>query len=486
MNNYFNKLLDRNKVAKLTDHLTAVRPIICIQGLGFVGAAMATAVANARNEDDSLAFNVIGVDLPTVDGLERITSINSGIFPFPTTDEKLIDALQRAIQQNNLIATSHSDAYSMADVVIVDVHCDIIHDDGIPRVNFGPFVNAIRTVAEKIQPYKLIIVETTVPPGTCEKIVLPELQSIFRKRGLPVDSILLAHSYERVMPGREYYDSIVNFWRVYSGHNNAAAEACHNLLSKTINVKEFPLTRLASTTASETAKVLENSYRAVNIAFIDEWSRFAESAGVDLFEVIDAIRLRPTHSNMRQPGFGVGGYCLTKDPLFGLISARDVLDIPNVTFPLSTLGLTINQAMPVATLDRLQSLLPNKTKSARVLLMGVSYRSDVGDTRYSPSELFFKEAKSRGIEIIPHDPLVAFWQELAIEITQTLPDLLLIGGVDAVVFAVAHEDYKQIDFQKWLQGRTPLIIDANRVLTVKQVKSLEMLGCSFSRMGTGQ
>ena len=262
-------------------------------------------------------------------------------------------------------------------------------------------------------------------------------------------------------------------------------EACQEFLSRIINVKEFPLSRLKSTTASETAKVLENSYRAVNIAFIDEWSRFAEEAGVDLFEVIDAIRIRPTHSNMRQPGFGVGGYCLTKDPLFGVIAAKDILGIPNVKFPLSTLGLAINRDMPLATLDRLQNLLPAKVEGARVLLMGISYRSDVGDTRYSPSEIFLHEARRRSIEIIPQDPLVTYWHEMGIEVIETLPDLKVIGPVDAIVFAVSHEQYREIDFPTWLQHATPVIIDANRVLTTEQIRSIKILGCSYARMGEG-
>lgn len=124
------------------------------------------------------------------------------------------------------------------------------------------------------------------------------------------------------MPGSHYLDSIVNYWRVYSGVTKESADRCMHFLQSVINTEEYPLTQLSSTTASETAKVLENSYRALNIAFMEEWGRFAEEIGINMFEIVEAIRKRPTHANIMKPGFGVGGYCLTKDPLFVKIGAE--------------------------------------------------------------------------------------------------------------------------------------------------------------------
>ena len=114
------------------------------------------------------------------------------------------------------------------------------------------------------------------------------------------------------MPGKNYFDSIINYWRVYAGIDKKSADRCERFLSKIINIKDYPLSRLKNTISSECGKVLENSYRAVNIAFMEEWGRFAEDANIDIYEIVKSIRLRPTHQNIRQPGFGVGGYCLTK------------------------------------------------------------------------------------------------------------------------------------------------------------------------------
>ena len=126
------------------------------------------------------------------------------------------------------------------------------------------------------------------------------------------------------MPGKNYLDSIINYWRVFAGINDISADKCAEFLSKIINVKKYPLTRLSNTNESETGKLLENSYRAVNIAFIEEWGRFAEDIGLDLFNIIDAIKMRPSHNNIMQPGFGVGGYCLTKDPRFADLSVKQI------------------------------------------------------------------------------------------------------------------------------------------------------------------
>ena len=458
------------------------QPVVCIQGLGFVGTAMAVAVANARDPDGSPCFNVVGVDLPTNEGLARIEAINAGALPFETQDQKLPDALRKAHSIDNLAATANPVVYSLASIIVVDVHLDVTYNGNTPSLELEGFQAAIRTLGDVMRPGCLVIVETTVPPGACEKVVAPELAAAMNKRGLPEDAFLLAHSYERVMPGKGYYDSIVNFWRVYAGHTPEAAAACENFLSKVLNVKDYPLTRLGSTTASEIGKVLENSYRATNIAFMEEWGRFAEAVGVDLFEVISAIRKRPTHSNMRQPGFGVGGYCLTKDPLLAKLAARELFGIEDMDFVFSALAVATNNAMPLVSLDKVQEILGGSLNGKTILLLGASYRQDVGDTRYSPSQIFVENARERGAHIICHEPMADYWPELDMKLSAELPSL---NGIDAVVFAVPHEQYKKLNFNKWLNGSTPLFFDANNVISKEQRQGLRAAGCKVSAIGRG-
>ncbi len=463
------------------------RPTVCVQGLGFVGAAMAAAVARSCGPDGQPRFNVLGVDLDTPQGRGAIDSLNAGRFPFATNDPALGQAVAEAHEAGNLVATSAPEAFALASVILVDVNLDLDPAPGgpgeaAPRLELAGFRRAIRTIGENMAPGALVIVETTVPPGTCERVVAPELVAALAARGLDAADFLLAHSYERVMPGAGYLDSIVNYWRAYAGHSQAAADACRDFLSQVINVEAFPLRRLGSTTASETAKVLENSYRAVNIAFVEEWGRFAEAVGIDLFEVVDAVRQRPTHGNIRQPGFGVGGYCLPKDPLLALAAAGQIFGRDDLDFPFCRMAVAVNQAMPRVSVDALQGLLGGSLDGRRVLLLGVSYRPDVADTRATPAAVFLAEAERRGARVLLHDPMVRDWAELGRDEPGYLP---APHGLDALVFAVAHEDYRRLDFRAWLNGARPAVLDANDVLSAGQRGALRALGCPLASIGRG-
>ena len=334
------------------------------------------------------------------------------------------------------------------------------------------FKAAMHTLGRQIKQGTLVIVETTVPPGTCEKIVYPIISEEFSKRNIDQREIFIAHSYERVMSGENYFDSIVNFWRVYSGINEDSADKCQEFLESVISTEHYPLTRLEKTTATEIAKVLENSYRAATIAFMEEWGRFAEAVHVDLFEVIEAIRMRPTHSNMRQPGFGVGGYCLTKDPYFAPLAAKEIFGLENMDFQFSTQAVRTNNAMPLVSLDKVESLLGGNLKGKKLLILGVSYRQDVGDTRYSPTEIFVKEAKNRGAEITCHDPLVSCWNEMNMQVLTEIP---VFHEYDAVVFTVQHKLYTTLDFRALSLKDGLLIFDANCVLNKKQRSDIKQL-----------
>ncbi len=442
---------------------------------------MAVALAEAREADGTHSFDVVGIDLLNGSGEARINAINSGCFPFGTTDEALKAGVNRGRSTGNLRASSEPAEYETADVVVCDVHLDVDFSATPPSAKFGGFLAAIRTLGERIAPGTLVIIETTVPPGTTQKIVAPELERCLKARGLDPKSVLVAHSYERVMPGRDYLRSITNIWRVYSGVTEEAGDACEAFLKKIINTADFPLTRLKQPLESETAKLMENSFRATNIAFVDEWARFAERAGIDLEAVITAIRLRPTHRNLMRPGFGVGGYCLTKDPLLLGIGAREILGIDDLTFPFCEAAVATNKQMPKATIAMLEASLGG-LKGKRILLLGASYREDVADGRYSPSADFLVWAEAKGARIDVQDPFLDELEEIDRPVAQTLtsPD-----GYDAAVFAVAHEPYRNLAPQEWLGRERPLIVDANLVLKAAQIKGFQQAGCRVKVIGRG-
>ena len=459
------------------------RPVVCVQGLGFVGMVMAIATAYSKNNHGSPVYNVIGVELPTAYGLERIAQINNGRLPLNTGDRFILEAFEDTLNGGNLFATTNHQAYSSADFIIVDVGLNLTCQDGRPVVDYSPFVEAIKTIGANCKEGALIVVETTVPPGTCEKIVVPELRKELFKRSIPADNVYIAHSYERVMPGADYLNSLINYWRVYAGTTTTAADKCEEFLSNIINTKDYPLTRLHSTTASETAKVLENAYRATNIAFIEEWGRFAEAVGIDLLEVISAIRIRPTHSNIRQPGFGVGGYCLTKDPLFGLYAAHNLFNLSELDFPFSQMAVETNRVMPLVTADKLRQLFNGNLAGKKVLLLGISYRQDIGDTRNTPAEIFVRALQEENLIFECHDPYLADWPEMKMNILTKLPDPPFY---DAIVLAVPHKEYSFINYGSWLKGALhTAIIDANNVLTVEQRKQIRALGNRIISIGRG-
>lgn len=456
-------------------------PVVCVQGLGFVGSAMAVAVADRVDAHGVPHFNVVGVDLPTPAGQAKVEAINGGRLPVESADAELSAAFDRAHARGNLSATTDVTAFSRASVAVVDIHLDVAQGSGAPTVDFSGLRAAIRTLGKHLPPGALVLVETTVPPGTCDKVVWPELTAAAKARGLAEDAFLLAHSYERVMPGKDYYRSITNFWRVYAGHSPAAAAAAEAFLSKVINVASFPLTRLSSTTASETAKVLENSYRAVTIAMMDEWTRFADRVGIDLFSVIEAIRVRPTHSNIRYPGFGVGGYCLTKDPLLVGVAARDLFALDALEFPISTRAVAVNAAMPQVAVARATSML-GSLSGKRLLLLGVSYREDVGDTRYSPAEPFVRAVTAAGGTVVAHDPYVRHWDELGWELPRELPSP---QGFDLIVLGQRHDMYRRLDWAAWAGTQRPAVLDVNDVLSAAQRASLQAAGFRVSSLGRG-
>jgi nucleotide sugar dehydrogenase len=243
------------------------------------------------------------------------------------------------------------------------------------------------------------------------------------------------------------------------------------------------LTRLTSTTASETAKVLENTYRAVNIALMDEWGKFAEHVGIDLFEVIDAIKIRPTHSNIMRPGFGVGGYCLTKDPSFAPASYRQLFSGKDNNFPISKIASRINYNMPKHAFNLMKKAIGGSVLGKNIHILGVSYREDVGDTRFSPAEYFANICKSQGGAVTFSDPYIEYWDELDLPSTNIEE---FNSSIDVLVFGTPHSIYKKESYIKDKIINSKLVIlDTNNILSAKTIQVIKDIGCKMIFVGKG-
>jgi UDP-N-acetyl-D-glucosamine dehydrogenase len=211
----------------------------------------------------------------------------------------------------------------------------------------------------------------------------------------------------------------------------------------------------------------------MNIAFIVEWSRFAEEAGVDLYEVVNAIRMRPTHKNIMLPGLGVGGYCLTKDPLLASWARMNLFGSEEKLSQSET-GVRINDKMPYYAFDYLQSQFNGSFKGKKVLLLGVSYLNDVGDTRYTPVQGFFEQLINAGCDITLHDPHVAYWEEKELKINSDLT-ALISQPYDIVVITTGHKDYRNNPslIKALLAQKGSLIYDTIGVLSNDEINTLK-------------
>ncbi len=464
--------------------------IVAVQGLGFVGAAVAAVVANASDDAGERLHYVIGVDLATPGSYWKVGKINEGEPPFRTPDAKLPAILREAVQEReNLRATTCEEAYSLADVIIVDVPLDV--EDRVAqgaqeiRVGLAAFEAAVHTIGRNMRPDALVLVETTVPMGACERVALPILLEERRRRGID-EPVLLANAYERVMLGPGYVDSIRAFRRTFAGVDEPSAERARSFLSTFIDVEGHPLWQLGDTVSSELGKLLENSYRSLNIAFIYEWTLLAEKIGVNLFEVVDSIRVRTgTHDNMRYPGFGVGGYCLTKDSLLAQWSAANLFGV-DTELGMTLTGLKTNYEMPLHTLALAEELAGGDLAGKTIAVCGVSYLAEVADTRNTPTETLLDALLERGARVKVHDPHVVTWVERPdTEVLQSLTHAL--KKADGVVFALPHRAYTELSAEGLLAqlDRSAFVVDAQDVLTDEKAQLLHEAGRRVVGVGKG-
>ena len=450
---------------------------VSVIGMGYVGTAMATLISSVKKKNYS--FFVTGLEHQSKHGKEISQKINQGILPFKINDSLFKKNFFNATKkEKNLICSNSIEDIKGSKIVIVSINCDLkkkLRSD----VDLDSFLNSIKNVLVHIDPDSLLIIESTIPPGTCEKKIVPLMKQVFKKRNILKKKLLLAYTYERVMPGENYINSIKNYWRVISGINSESKYKCKKFFTQIVNTKKYPLTELENIRDCELGKILENSYRSTNIAFIEEWARFAEKINIDLYKVIDAIRLRPTHSNLRHPGFGVGGYCLTKDPLFGVYAANKLWKIKNHKFPFSTLAMKINDKMPNVSFDKIKKLFKNNLKRKKILILGISYKENVGDLRSSPSIYFCNKCIKNQIKVYWHDPFIdSIKNKKIIKVN----DLKEINTYDLVLFAVKHSLYKKFNFNKSLIKNT-IIFDANNVLSEKQIIKIKKNKIKFQSIG---
>lgn len=493
--------------------------IVVVMGIGFVGSVMAAIIADSVDGKTGKPGKfVIGCQRPSSRSYWKIPMLNRGESPVKAEDPNVDILIRRCVlDKKTLIATFNPDCLKLADCVVVDVQCDYtkasLGDMRTGEAEISALEATMRTIGEKVQPGCLVLIETTVAPGTTEFIAYPLMKRAFAARGIS-SSPLLAHSFERVMPGREYVASIRDFWRVCSGCNEESRDRVVKFLKEILNTEKFPLTVMDRPIESETTKIVENSYRATILAFLHEWSLFAERNGVDLIKVIEAIKVRPTHSNIIFPGPGIGGYCLPKDGGLGYWAYKHILGFEDQDsiFKITPHAIDINDTRGLHAAELTRDALRNMGRyiaGAQIVIAGASYREDVGDTRYSGSELVVRKLSEMGADIRVHDPYVDHWYELEAQDTYPAPGHswsrffrnqtelaevrvqkelpAALKGADALVLAVRHKPYLTLSPDEVLEwtGAPLAIVDCFGILSDAKIRRYFELGCEVKALGRG-
>lgn len=386
-----------------------------IVGMGYVGLPLA-------REAVAAGLRVIGFDVnpEVVDGLNQGRSHVDDL-----VDSDVVEMLGRGF-----FATTDSREMRRAGTIVVCVPTPLSRD-GLP--DLGPVRAAAASVAEHLQPGTLVILESTTYPGTTDE----EIRPILEAGGLVAGTdFALVFSPERIDPGNQKFGP-KNTPKVIGGHTPACADAAEAFYSRFIDT----VVRTKGTREAETAKLLENTYRHINIALVNEMARFCHDLDIDLWDVINAASTKPFGFQAFRPGPGVGGHCIPIDPNYLSHRVRARLGYP---FRFVELAQEINAAMPSYVARRIQDQLNLDGKPLRgsvVLLLGVTYKPDIADTRESPAIPLAKTLIQQGAELRFHDPLVKQFAVSGYDIPRVDDVFQSLTDADICVLLQDHRDY---------------------------------------------
>jgi UDP-N-acetyl-D-mannosaminuronic acid dehydrogenase len=441
--------MDMTSLQNLSEKIQSKTAIIAVIGLGYVGLPVACMLADA-------GFKVTGVDLKQ----DRVDLINQGISPIEGKEPGLSDLLSKVFTLGDFKATTDYEELNNADVVLIDVETPI-DDDHIPQ--YKALRSAIQSLGKVMKDGVLVIVESTIAPGTMETLVRPLIEeSSGKKSG---KDFFLGTCPERVMPGK-LLANLMNMSRVCGGDTPEIAETM-KLFYRHIVQSDLDAADLIT---AEITKTAENAYRDVNIAFANELALICQSVGADFLKVRELVNKSPGR-NVLFAGAGVGGHCIPKDPWLLAYGAKGKADLR-----LIPAARAVNDSMPKQIIKILKSALDiynKKLEDARISILGYAYLEESDDTRNSPSEKLLELLLAEKADVVVQDPYVLPYQQNALE---------SIENKDAVIIMVAHEAYKDIDLMEVKQKlHLPILIDGRRVIdpTIAKQVGLDYYGIGF-------
>ncbi|MEA2066845.1 MAG: nucleotide sugar dehydrogenase [Thermotogota bacterium] len=408
---------------------------ICVLGLGYIGLPTALLLANAGNE-------VVGVDIND----KIVEKLNHDKIPFEELG--LIELFENAGERFQPQGKVES-----ADVFLIAVPTPL--DPSIHTAELRPVKSAAESIIAHLSKNNLVILESTVPPGTSEKLLLPTLE----KSGIKAGEFYLAHSPERAIPGNTIYEMIHNH-RVIGGYDKKSAEMTKSVYESFVEGK-MHLTNLDT---AEFVKLMENTFRDINIALANEFAQIGEENNINVWDAIDLANKHP-RVDILKPGPGVGGHCIAIDPWFLASTARNSKMI--------NLAREINNSMPNFVLRMVREMTEH-IKSPVITAFGVAYKGNVDDTRETPALKFIKLAENRGYKVKCYDPHVKHFEYELFDLDEAVKDS------DCIVIIADHRTFKHIDPKK-LKMRNKNVVDTRNIINHDKWKdagfNVKLLGC---------
>ena len=450
-----------------------VRKVVVV-GMGYVGIPVAALFA------DVPGFTVVGVQRRSKRSGWKIDWLNEGKNPIGGDEPGLSDLIARVVKKGTFKVVDDISTCKDAEVVLIDVQTPT---DANRVPNYDSLREVSVEVGKRLKRGTLVVVESTVAPGTTENLLKPILE---KASGLKAGKdFCLAFCYERVMVGR-LIKNIVDLPRVVGGINGESTERAMELYGHIVKAKLCPTDVLTA----EVAKVVENTYRDVNIAFANEMALVCESLGVDVFKVRELVNTLPNDPknpasnpvrNMHFPGAGTGGHCLPKDPWllkYGLDTYGKFKFLPKIIVD----SRETNDFMPVHVVDLVEDALAEhgkKLKGAKVAILGVAFLENSDDTRNTPSATIYAELKKRGAKPVLHDPIV---RDFDLPFTRDLDEVLT--SADAVVLSTKHKVYLSLDLGEMRRKlATPVLVDGRNAFTME---AATMAGLTYRGVGKGK
>ncbi len=388
-------------------------------GLGYVGLPLVVESCNS-------GLKVFGYD----NNSDKVKKLQNGSSPIEDISDEM---LKRALQKDLIISDS-PEALKDCEYIVISVPT--------PLTDYQPDLSyvkaAARTIAENISKDQVIILESTTYPGTTIEVLIPEIESISElKAG---KDFYVGYSPERIDPGNETWN-FKNTPKVISGIDDNSTKKIKNFYEKIID----EIVEVSGTKEAEMVKLLENTYRHVNIAFINELAILCNMLDIDIWEVVEAAKTKPFGFESFRPGPGVGGHCIPIDPNYLSFKTRQI----GKPVRFVELAQEINNTMPSYIVSRIlekMNSIQKPMKNSNILILGVAYKKDISDTRESPSIDIIENLISKGVNVSFYDPYVETL-ELNVSVNKER-DINNFGNYDLILFHTAHSEFSKINFQE--------------------------------------